>query len=81
MLLSEERMALACMHVFHKDCIMRYADCKGEEPNKCCPYKCSVNASDVAVNLDEEVLPTEPDAAPSWLERAARVEADSIMLD
>ena len=53
MLIAEERLALQCMHTFHRYCIMGYAECKGQPLNKCCPFKCDVSSADVTVTLDD----------------------------
>ena len=77
MLIAEERLALQCMHTFHRYCIMGYAECKGQPLNKCCPFKCDVSSADVTVTLDD----ADEDqgggavnaASSSLLEQASRV--------
>ena len=53
MLVSEEREALPCMHVFHKHCIEAYANCKGSPVAQCCPCKCNVTHAQVVMDLGD----------------------------
>ena len=41
MLLEESRLALPCGHVFHEDCIQRYAECKNCPIEHACVFRCS----------------------------------------
>ena len=41
MLLEESRLALPCGHVFHEDCIQRYAECKHCPIEHACVFRCS----------------------------------------
>ena len=41
MLLEESRLALPCGHVFHEDCIQRYAECTNCPIEHACVFRCS----------------------------------------
>ena len=42
LLLEESRLALPCGHVFHEDCIQRYAECKHCPIEHACVFRCSL---------------------------------------
>ena len=74
-LLPEERkLALQCAHAFHDECIRGYAQCKGLDLERACPFKCHV-AFDVAVDVgpdeDGAVLAGEAAAQVSAVSAAA----------
>ena len=50
--------ALPCMHLFHAECLLGYAEVKGRPWSECCPYKCSVGLE----AFEEPVRAAEHDA-------------------
>ena len=78
MLVSEDRQALPCMHVFHTHCIEEYANCKGLPIDQCCPFKCNVSQSQVVMDLDPlqaDAVVAEGIARSDEIEALAEVEA------
>ena len=47
--------SLPCGHTFHTECITKYADCKGIDLERACPYRC--NPVEVDLVNDDEMAP------------------------
>ena len=82
MLVSEDRQALPCMHVFHARCIERYASCKGLPIEQCCAFKCNVLSVQLELDDPEEEPVVERTNSPDPVQAAvAAVDAAAREVD